>query len=68
MCGSDFLYPLEATEVAAPGEVECRCPDCERTGTVVVMPLVAAVWRRRSQRAFAAMEQLAEAITADRAS
>jgi ribosomal protein S27E len=68
VCGGGLIYPLPACDGASAGEVECRCPDCEHTGVVVTTPLVAAVWRRRSERAAAAMWCLAEAITEDRAS
>jgi DNA-directed RNA polymerase subunit RPC12/RpoP len=67
-CGSGLLYPLSSRDGDAAGEVECRCPECEHTGVVMTTPLVAAVWRRRSERASAAMWSLAEAITHDRAS
>jgi hypothetical protein len=68
VCGSGLIYPLPPCDRVSAGEVECRCPDCEHTGVVVTTPLVAAVWRRRSERAAAAMWCLAEAITEDRAS
>jgi hypothetical protein len=63
VCGSGLIYPLPSRRGDAAGEVECRCPDCEHSGLVVTTPLVAAIWRRRSHRACAAMWRLAEAIT-----
>jgi hypothetical protein len=55
VCGSGLIYPLPSRRGDAPGEVECRCPDCEHIGLVLTTPLVAALWRRRSERASAAM-------------
>jgi hypothetical protein len=64
-CGSGLIYPLSHEESGSVGEVESRCPDCERTGLVVMTPLVAAIWRRRSERASAATTSLAHAIAAE---